>query len=104
MSNEKHFRDLNKDSEWHKYNLAIENTNIHKENETKYLCFKERIAQFNNVITLDEARELAKKILPTAKEECEFKIGNAVCTVINKKNIIRISLNSDKEFICYDFV
>ena len=90
--------------DWLSFNTAEQEANIAREREEKYLQFKERISKFENVITLDEARALAKQILPTAQEQSQFRVGTAICTVVNKNNMMRISLDSDKEFICYDFV
>ena len=90
-------------SNWLNYNAAEEEKRIVKEREQKYLEFKERISKFENIVTLDDARALAKQILPTAQELSQFRIGTAICTVVNKNDMVRISLDSDKEFICYDF-
>ena len=90
--------------DWLSFNTAEQEANIAREREEKYLQFKERISKFENVITLDDARALAKQILPTAQEISQFRVGIAVCTVVNKNDMVRISLDSDKEFICYDFV
>ena len=98
------FKNSSNNIEWLNYNNAEQEARIAKEKEEKYLQFKERISKFENIITLDDARTLAKQILPTAQELSQFRIGNAVCTVLNKDNMLRISLDSDKEFICYDFV
>lgn len=89
---------------WSNYNAAEEEARIIKEKEQKYLEFKERISKFENIVTLDDARALAKQILPTAQELSQFRVGAAICTVVNKDDMIRISLDSDQEFICYDFV
>ena len=98
------FQNAKCDIDWLKYNAAVQESNILREDEEKYLQFKNRILKFEKAITLEDAKNLAKQILPTALEETQFKVGNAFCTVINREDLLRISLNSDKEFICYDFV
>lgn len=98
------FKNAGSNLDWINYNAAEQEVNIAKEREQKYLQFKERISKFENVVTLDDARALAKQILPTAQEMSQFRVGTAVCTVVNKSDMVRISLDSDKEFICYDFV
>lgn len=65
--------------------------------------FIERISNFRNVQTLSEAKELAAKIMPTANEVNRFYIENAKCVIINKDDMLRISLDTAEEFISYDF-
>lgn len=98
------FKNSSSNIDWMNYNAAEQEARIVKEKEQKYLEFKERISKFENIVTLDDARALARQILPTAQEISQFRVGAAVCTVVNKDNMVRISLDSDKEFICYDFV
>ena len=92
------------------YRKEIDNINnanaqlkANEENNAKVLKFKERIQAFANVKTIDEARELIKKILPVANKINKFKIGNAVCTVINDEKMLRISIDAETEFISYNF-
>ena len=75
-----------------------------QQNKEKYEKFIERIKLFEKVNTLIDAKELAKKILPTAKEVSEFKIGSAKCTIINKEDCFRICVQAPHEFISYDFI
>lgn len=72
--------------------------------EEKYNSFKERLSEFEGIETLEEAINLAKKILPVNNEITRFNVGNAKITIVNRKDNLRISLDSDKEFISYDFV
>lgn len=76
---------------------------LEKQNKEKVEKFKTRIAQFEEVSELEDAKALAKKILPTANEKGVFRVGNAKCTVINKADMLRISLDAPDEFIGYDF-
>lgn len=76
---------------------------IEIQNKEKYEKFKSRLAAFQEVSTLEEAKELAQKILPVAKEVNRFRVGNAKCTVILKKDMLRISVDTPEEFISYDF-
>lgn len=73
------------------------------DNTEKLKEFMERIAPFAEVKTLDEARELAKKILPTANEINRFYIGDAKCTIINKEDMFRVSVDGPSEFVSYNF-
>ena len=98
------FKNKSSDIDWLSFNTAEQEVNIVREREQKYLQFKERISKFENIVTLDDARALARQILPTAQEMSQFRVGTAICTVVNKDDMVRISLDSDKEFICYDFV
>lgn len=75
-----------------------------RKNQEKYKEFKERISRFEKVDTIEAAKALAKEILPTANEINMFDIGNAKCVIINREDCFRISLDSNDEFICYDFV
>lgn len=77
--------------------------NIEKQNKEKEARFKDRISAFKDITSLDEARELANKILPVAQEMNKFRVGNAKCVIINKPERLRISYDSDGEFIAYDF-
>lgn len=65
--------------------------------------FKERIAPFENISSLAEAKELANKVLPTANEVNRFYVGDAKCVVINREDMLRISIDTADEFLCYDF-
>ena len=69
MSEDKIHKDIARDIEWHKYNYAIQKVSISKDNENKYIQFKERISRFKDVITLDEARDLAKQIFQSIEIE-----------------------------------
>lgn len=104
MNESNFFVDVSGNLDLYKYKIALEEVDFAKIEEEKGLQLKERLSKFENVITLKEAQALAKQIIPTVQEEYQFKAGNATCTVINKADRLRISFNSDKEFICYDFV
>jgi hypothetical protein len=98
------FEGLDIDIDWYKYNAVIQEASIIKAKEEKYLQIKQRLSQFDEVVTLDEALQLAKQILPTAMEVSSFCVGNATCTVVKRSDMMRISLETEREFICYDFV
>ena len=72
--------------------------------EEKINNFKKRLEGFKQITTLEEARELLYRTIPVKLERTVFFIGDAKCVIINRENRVRISLNSDKEFISYDFV
>lgn len=73
------------------------------QDDGKYNEFLERLKSFSEVSTLSEAKDLATKIMPTSQEKTTFYIGSAKCVVINTSSSLRISIDSAKEFICYDF-
>lgn len=90
--------------DWLSYNTQNTEEQIAKEKIEKYLEFKNRINKFNNIQTLAEAKNLSQQIMPVAQELSQFRIGDALCVIVNKPNMFRISLDSETEFISYDFV
>ena len=82
------------------YNQKNED-NLKQEKEEN---FKKRLSEFNNVKTLTEAHTLINRIMPVKLERTVFFVGDAKCTIIKKHNLLRISFNSKKEFISYNFV
>lgn len=86
--------------EYNRYNLAQIQE---KQNEEKVLEFKKRIEGFEKVGSIEEAKELAAKILPTKNPITTFYVGNAKCNVINTEDVFRICLDTNQEFLCYDF-
>ena len=79
---------------------SLQSEDINKKKTEQMIA---RINEFQKVKTLEEAKLLAKKILPTTNEVSTFNRGNAKCTVVNKYDIFRITLDSPEEFISYDF-
>lgn len=77
--------------------------NFEAQKADKLKEFKDRVAPFAMVSTFEEAKELAKKILPTANEINRFYVGDAKCMIVNRNDLLRISIDSATEFICYDF-
>ena len=75
--------------------------NIQEEEKVK--AFLERIAPFAEISTLEEAKTLAKQILPTKTDVTSFYIGKLKCTVVNRQEELRISIDTEDEFICYSF-
>ena len=69
----------------------------------KAQAFIERIAPFADVATLEEAKALASKILPTKEDVTAFYVGKLKCTVVNRADEFRISADTENEFICYSF-
>jgi len=79
---------------------SIKNVNAKQE---EYEKFKEKLKAFDNVKTVNEAKTLAKNILPTTNEINCLKVGDAKCVIIMRGNLFRILLQSAEEFICYNF-
>ena len=73
------------------------------EDKKKADNLKRRLEPFNNIESLEKAKELAKEILPTAEEYTQFYAGNAKCSVLNAQDVFRITFDTADEFICYDF-
>lgn len=69
----------------------------------KVEAFLERIEPFSKLSTLEEAKDMAKRILPTKPEVTGFYVGNIKCTVVNREKEFRISVDSKEYFICYSF-
>ena len=88
----------------HSFNQMEAMFQIEKQNKSKFENFKKRIKEFETVSTLEDAKALAEKILPIANEKNIFRIGPAKCTIICNEELFRISLDSEEEFIAYDFV
>lgn len=82
--------------------FAIEQQ-VENQNRAKVENLKNRLSKFESVESLSEARDLVKKTLPVANEINRFRVGNAKCIVINKEDLIRISVDTDDEYLCYDF-
>lgn len=78
-------------------------SDFEKSNSDKFNEFKERILPFTKIKSLSEAKELAKKILPTANEINRFYVGDAKCIIVNKKDLFRISIDTATEYLCYNF-
>jgi len=86
------------------YNMLQFQQSVQNQNKEKLESFKKRAEEFQNISTLQEAKELAQKIMPMKTGRTMFNLGEAKCTIINEDNLFRICINSPKEFICYDFV
>ena len=93
--------DYSMNEAYNKYEIQqkFDSNKVEKLNE-----FKERLKQFNEVESLEEALELAKKILPVKNEITRFNVGEGKCTIVNRKDNFRISLDTETEFVSYDFV
>ena len=65
--------------------------------------FLKRIEPFSEVKSLEEAKELMTKILPVKEGLTNFCIDNISRTVINEKNMLRISIDTPDLYKCYDF-
>lgn len=66
--------------------------------------FNEEIKNFEKIDSIEEARLFAAKILPPMVNGINrFYIGNIKCIVINKKDLFRICVDSEKEFLCFEY-
>lgn len=85
---------------YNQYNSVQEMAMNEKEKSNQFL---ERIEPFKGIKTLKEAQELAQKILPAKEGLTSFFVGDIKCTIVNKKETLRISIDSPENFTCYDF-
>ena len=85
---------------YNQYDAMLE---IEKQNLEKYEKFKTRLKEFDEISTLQEAKELSEKILPVVGTKCSFRVGNAKCTIINNEEMFRICVDTAEELISYDF-
>lgn len=63
----------------------------------------DRLSKFRTVSTLKEAKNLAAEILPTNQELTVFYSGEAKCIVVNKPDMLRITIETNKKILCYNF-
>ena len=85
--------------------LQYQNKMSQAESDKKKLeDFKKRISEFKTIRSLKEAKSFLDKNMPVSREITIFHVGEAKCTVLNKKNILKISLDTPTEFICYEFI
>ena len=86
------------------YDVQTIQMQIQKDNQEKSEKLKARIQQFDEVTSLEEAKELAKSSFRAEQEFQEFTAGNSKCTIVNKDDAFRISYDSKTDFISYDFM
>ena len=65
--------------------------------------FKKRLLIFKNVMSISEAKIIAKKYFPTNNEVTIFSINGGKCTIVNREDLFRITYDTDLEFISYSF-
>jgi len=85
------------------YTTMFFQKSIEEQNKDKVENFKSRLDAFKKIGTKEEARELAKKIMPVNNERTVFRIGEAKCIVINKEKVFRITFKTKTEFISFNF-
>ena len=98
---------MNENASKHSINPAMmqyqANLNQEMQKADKLKEFMKRVEPFKIISSFDEAKDLAKRILPTANEINRFYVGNSTCIVVNREDLLRISIDTAEEFICYDF-
>lgn len=85
------------------YNQMDAIQKLELQNKEKTDKFKNRLKPFAELNTIEEAKALAKKILPVASDITRFRVGNAKCVIINRDNLFRISVDTNDEFFVYNF-
>ena len=98
---------MNENSSKHTINPAMMQYQANLKQEVqktdKLKEFMKRVEPFKTVSSFDEAKDLAKRILPTANEVNRFYVGDTTCIIVNREDLLRISIDTAEEFICYDF-
>ena len=72
-------------------------------NKEKFEQLLKRVQIFEGVNNFEQAKKLAAQFMPTQNPTTIFYVGNAKCTIINKSEMLRISIDSPEQFISYDF-
>lgn len=86
---------------YNQYELVKE---ANEQENAKYNSLKQRVMQFEAISTKKEAIELSERIMPVKNGITSFTAGMGKCTVINRADLFRITLDSPKEFISYNFI
>lgn len=76
---------------------------LQQQQTEKLQNLKDRVMKFKEVSSLADAKLLASETFRISSDFTEFSVSNAKCTIINKDNLFRISLNTSEEFISYNF-
>ena len=76
---------------------------MEQQKKKKVSDFLLRLEKFGDITTLEDAKDLAQKILPVPNDINTFKAGNAKCTVINREDMFRVCVDTPEKFISYDF-
>ena len=87
----------------YQYNQYLSAQQSAVSNKEKSEELKNRMKEFMSVVTLEDAKKLASKIVPTSQEITVFYSGDAKCTVVNRADLLRITLETKEDYICYDF-
>ena len=89
--------------DFYQYNQYSSAQKQELQDKKKTEALKERLLPFAEIESLEDAQQLAKSIIPTNTPYTSFYVGSAKCSVINKPDSFRISIDTADEFICYDF-
>ena len=60
-------------------------------NQKKYENLKERLKVFSGIRSIEEAKAIAKEFLPIDKEKNYVKIGNAICVIISRSDLLELA-------------
>ena len=85
------------------YNKNEAMLNIEKQNQEKLNNLKQRVEKFKDIETLEEAKNILAENFRVENELEVFNIANSKCTIVNRDDLLRISLDTPEEFISYDF-
>ena len=85
------------------YNKNEAILNIEKQNKDKLNNLKQRIEKFKDIETLEEAKIILAENFRVENELEIFNIASSKCTIVNRNDFLRISLDTPDEFVSYDF-
>lgn len=77
---------------------------IKEKNKEKSNEFRKRFDAFNDVETIEEAKELLNKTIPVSLSKTVFTVGDAKVVILNTDEMLRISFSTEEECILYNFV
>lgn len=77
---------------------------IRAKNKEKSNEFRKRFDAFEDIETIEEAKELLSKTMPVANIKTTFTVGDAKITILNKYDMLRITFSTQEELISYNFV
>ena len=86
------------------YNNQYFQEQIKAKNKEKSNEFRKRFDAFENIETIDEAKEFLNKTMPVAGIKTAFTVGDAKVVILNTYDKLRITFSTQEEYISYNFV
>ena len=73
------------------------------EEKKEYNKFMQKLKYFDEIHTIQEAKELAAKLFHIKNEINHIKAGAAFCTITSTAKRFQIVVNTNEEVVCYNF-